>query len=82
MSKSSFQVGKSYKVLHLSDFFETVEIASITSDIATLTDGRQAKILSGVAPDGKDEEVLRLDEQGAYAAGGVVRVCQLVSEAA
>lgn len=82
MSKSSFEVGKSYKVLHLSDSFETVAIASRTSDIATLTDGRQARILAGVAPDGKDEEAMRLDEQCAYAFGGVVRVCQLVSEAA
>ena len=82
MSTLFFQVGKSYKVLHLSDFFETVKIASITSGIATLTDGRQARVLVGVAPDGKDEEVLRFNEQGAYAAGGVVRACQLVSEAA
>jgi hypothetical protein len=72
-----FEIGRSYGVMHLDDRQETVTIAG--RDIASVTfeDGRRARVLHGLAPDGSDEEVLRIDERGAFAAGGVVRACHL-----
>lgn len=75
-----FQPGGTYGVLHMHDTPERVTIATRDASTVTLTDGRHARILSGVAPDGSDEELLRLDESGAVALGGVVRACALVGE--
>lgn len=43
----------------------------------TLTDGRKVLVSVGISPSGGDEEVLRIDERGAVAVGGVVRVCHV-----
>lgn len=70
---SRFEPGRTYGVLHMHDMPEHVTIASRDASTVTLTDGRRARILAGMAPDGGDEEVLRLNESGAVAIGGVVR---------
>jgi hypothetical protein len=70
-----FEVGKSYGVLHLDDRPEVVTVTGRDERTVTLSDGRKSPILQGSAPDGGDEEVLRLDEVGALAHGGVVRAC-------
>ena len=70
-----FEVGMRYGVLHCDERSETVTISARDKTTVTLSDGRKARILVGIAPGGGDEEVLRLDERGAVALGGVVRVC-------
>lgn len=72
-----FEVGMSYGVLHCNEREETVTVAARGAKSVTLTDGRKVRILVGEAPDGGDEEVLRIDERGAVATGGVVRACHL-----
>lgn len=72
-----FEVGMSYGVLHCDEHDETVTIAARDDKTVTLADGRMVRILVGEAPDGGDEEVLRIDERGAVATGGVVRACHL-----
>ncbi len=72
-----FEVGKSYGVLHCNERDETVTVAARDSDSVTLADGRKLRVLVGNSPCGGDEEVLRIDERGAVATGGVVRVCHL-----
>lgn len=67
----------SYGVLHCNEREETVTVAARDAKSVTLTDGRKVRILVGEAPDGGDEEVLRIDERGAVATGGVVRSCHL-----
>jgi hypothetical protein len=76
--KLSFEVGNRYKVFNFSDVDEFVLIAYRTTKMVKFSDGREFSILSGVAPNGSDEEVLRIDEREAFAAGGVVRACQKV----
>ncbi len=75
-----FEIGCRYGVLHMTDLDETIEIASRDQETVTLTDGRRARVLAGMAPDGSDEEVIRLGEVGCVAHGGVVRVCALRSK--
>lgn len=72
-----FEIGKSYGVLHGDERAETVTVAARDSGSVTLADGRKLRVLAGNSPDGGDEEVLRIDERGAVATGGVVRVCHL-----
>ena len=72
-----FEVGMSYGVLHCNEREETVTIAARDSGSATLADGRKVRILVGESPTGGSEELLRIDERGAVAFGGVVRVCHL-----
>lgn len=67
----------SYGVLHCNERDETVTVAARDSGSVTLTDGRKLRVLVGISPGGGDEEVLRIDERGAVACGGVVRVCHL-----
>lgn len=74
----SFVVGRSYGVLHLDDRRESVTVAARTAESVQLSDGRTARVLHGVAPDGSAEEVIRLGEVGALATGGVVRACHLI----
>lgn len=71
----AFQPGQTYGVLHPDDRRESVTVVARDSNTVTLSDGRKARILAGVAPDGGDEEVIRLGECGAVAVGGVVRAC-------
>lgn len=68
-----FEPGRTYGVLHMHDTSERVTVVARDANTVTLSDGRKARILAGVAPDGGDEEVLRLSESGAVALGGVVR---------
>lgn len=75
----AFEPGQTYGVLHLDDRRESVTVVARDANTVTLSDGRKARILAGVAPDGDDEEVIRLDECGAVA--GVVRVCHRVAAA-
>jgi hypothetical protein len=72
-----FEVGRSYGVLHCNERSEVVTVAARESSSVTLTDGRKVKIVVGESPSGGSEEVLRIDERGAVAFGGVVRVCHL-----
>lgn len=69
----SFEVGQTYGVLHMDDRQDSVTVVARDASTVTLSDGRKAHVLAGIAPDGGDEEVIRLDECGAVA--GVVRVC-------
>lgn len=78
----SFEVGSSYGVLHLDDRRESVTVVARDAASVTLSDGRKARILAGVAPDGGDEEVIRLGECGAVAVDGLVRVCHRLAAAA
>lgn len=73
---NKFEAGQRYGVLHMHDQPDSVVVAARTDHQVTLADGRIARIVHGQSPDGGTEEVLRLDEQGAVAVGGVVRVCQ------
>lgn len=68
-----FEPGRTYGVLHMHDTPESVTVSERDDSSVTLSDGRKARVLAGVAPDGGDEEVLRLNESGAVALGGVVR---------
>ena len=70
-----FEIGKSYGVLSLGDIDEVVTIASRDAASVTLADGRKVRVMAGQAPDGGDEEVMRIDERGAV--GGVVRACHV-----
>ena len=70
-----FEAGATYGVLHMLDRQDFVTVSSRTNDLVRLTDGREAKALPGIGPDDRSEEVIRLNEQGPIAAGGVVRVC-------
>lgn len=72
-----FEVGCSYSVLHSDDRCEVVTIADRDSKTVTLTDGRKVRVVIGVSDGGGHEEVLRIDESGAVATGGVVRVCHM-----
>jgi len=72
-----FEVGMSYGVLHCNERDEAVTVAARDAKSVTLADGRKVRILVGEAPGGGGEEVLRIDERGAVATGGVVRVCHL-----
>lgn len=72
-----FEVGMSYGVLHCNERDETVTVAARDAKNVTFTDGRRVRILVGESPGGGDEEVLRIEERGAVATGGVVRVCHL-----
>lgn len=71
----SFEVGQTYSVLHMDDRRESVTVVARDASTVTLSDGRKAHVLAGIAPDGGDEEVIRLGECGAVAVGGVVRAC-------
>jgi hypothetical protein len=73
----AFEVGREYGVLHIGDRTETVLITSRGAKTVTLGDGRKARILAGIAPDGGGEEVIRLGERGPVAFGGVVRACHI-----
>lgn len=74
-----FEIGKSYSVWHMDEREEVVTIASRSSKSVTLADGRTVRVSVGNAPSEGTEEVLRIDEVGAVATGGVVRVCHLRS---
>ena len=71
-----FEIGKSYGVLSLGDIDEVITIASRDAESVTLADGRKIKVMAGQAPDGGDEEMMRIDECGATCQG-VVRVCHV-----
>ena len=72
-----FEAGRSYSVMHCDEKGESVTVAERSSKSVTLADGRKVRIVVGESPDGGSEEVLRIDERGAVATGGVVRVCHL-----
>ena len=72
-----FEVGCSYGVLHCDEREEVVTIADRDEKSVTLTDGRKVRICIGNSPGDGGAEVLRIDERGAVATGGVVRVCHL-----
>lgn len=74
-----FEVGKSYGVLHMDDRVEAVTVIARSDESVTLSDGRVARVIHGIAPDGGSAEVLRLDERGPVAIGGIVRSCDVRS---
>lgn len=53
---SKFQTGHSYGVLHLDDRSERVTVVARDASTVTLSDGRKARILAGVAPDDDDQQ--------------------------
>lgn len=71
-----FEIGACYGVLHFDDRAEAVTVVDRGEHHIVLADGRRAAILLGIGPQGADEELVRLDEEGALARGGVVRACQ------
>ena len=71
-----FEIGKRYGVISFGDIDEVVTIASRDAASVTLSDGRKIKVMAGTAPEGGDEEMMRIDECGA-ACKGVVRVCHV-----
>lgn len=75
---SKFEVGRSYGVQHFDDRNEVVTVATRCGNVARFTDGRVVTILRGVGPDGERDEVIRIDEQGCCAVGGVVRACAIL----
>ena len=77
----TFEPGQTYGVLHLDDRRESVTVVARDANTVTLSDGRKARVLAGVAPDGGDEEVIRLGECGAVAVDGLVRVCHRLAAA-
>ena len=75
-----FLIGRSYGVCHLyTDYEESVMVITRTENVVTLADGRKIKVVIGVSPDDSYEEVMRLDECGSVAVGGIVRVCHLLN---
>ena len=65
----------------MDDRRESVLIDSRSAETVTLADGRICRVLAGLGPDGNAEEVLRIDEVGPMAVGGVVRVCHAITAA-